>query len=91
MIYRIFSMFGQAFSLGWNFIVDLIEASGMTKAVFIGLIISLNVLIIVFGTLRARSFSGGDKVDSDQQFENDVVKRRYKNGVYREARRRDNS
>lgn len=56
MIYQIFNMFGQAFSAGWNFIVSIVEASGMTKAVFIGLIVTLNVLVIVFGTLRASAF-----------------------------------
>lgn len=92
MIYRIFSMFGQAFSVGWNFIVDLVEASGMTKAVFIGLIVSLNVLVIVFGTLRARAFSGGDKAEDispEEMFERDVERARYRSSVNREARRRD--
>ena len=92
MIYRIFNMFGQAFSVGWNCIVDLVEASGMTKAVFIGLIVSLNVLIIVFGTLRARAFSGGDKaedIDPEELRERDIEKARYRNSIAREAKLRD--
>lgn len=94
MIYQIFNMFGQAFSAGWKCIVDLVEASGMTKPVFIGLIVSLNVLIIVFGTLRARAFSGGDKtedIDPEEMFERDVERVRYRSSVNREARRRDGS
>lgn len=89
MIYRIFNMFGQAFSVGWNFIVDLVEASGMTKAVFIGLIVSLNVLVIVFGTLRARAFSGGDKAEDispEEMFERDVDNARYRMMVNERAR-----
>lgn len=62
MIYSIFNLFGQAFSFGWDTLVSLVEASGMTKPVFIGLLISLLVLSTVFGTLRARAFSGGDQV-----------------------------
>lgn len=62
MIYQIFNLFGQAFSFGWSVIVDLVEASGMTKAVFIGVIITFAVLGTIFGTLRARAFSGGDQV-----------------------------
>ena len=92
MIYSIFNMFGQAFSIGWNCIVDLVEASGMTKAVFIGLIVSLNVLIIVFGTLRARAFSGGDKVediDPEELRERDIERARYRNSIAREAKARD--
>lgn len=82
MIYRIFSMFGQAFNVGWGVIVDIVEAAGMTKAVFIGLLISLIVLGTVFGTLRGRAFSGGDK------FEQDVDHERYRMKVRNEARKR---
>lgn len=89
MIYRIFSMFGQAFSIGWNCIIDLVEASGMTKAVFIGLIVSLNVLIIVFGTFRARAFSGGDKAEDispEEMYERDVERAQYRKAVADEAK-----
>ena len=92
MIYQIFNMFGQAFSAGWKCIVDLVEASGMTKVVFIGLIVSLNVLLIVFGTLRARAFSGGDKaedIDPEELRERDIEKARYRNSINREAKLRD--
>lgn len=82
MIYQIFNMFGQAFSLGWSTICNLVEAAGMTKAVFIGLLISLIVLGTVFGTLRGRAFSGGDK------FEQDVDHERYRMKVRNEARKR---
>lgn len=89
MIYQIFSMFGRAFSFGWDCIVDFVEASGMTKAVFIGLIISLNVLTVVFGTLRARAFSGGDKAEDispEEMFERDVENARYRMMVSERAR-----
>ena len=88
MIYSIFNMFGQAFSFGWNTIVSLVEASGMTKPVFIGLLISLLVLSTVFGTLRARAFSGGDKVDeatAQEMFERDVERAQYRSAVSKEA------
>ena len=92
MIYTIFNMFGQAFSFGWNTIVSFVEASGMTKPVFIGLLISLLVLSTVFGTLRARAFSGGDKledIDPEELRERDIEKARYRNSIAREAKARD--
>lgn len=92
MIYSIFRMFGQAFSAGWDFIVDLVEASGMTKGVFIGLIVSLNVLIIVFGTLRARAFSGGDQaadISPEEMYERDVERAQYRAAVSKEAKWRN--
>ena len=88
MLYQIFNMFGQAFSAGWTMLVDMVEASGMSKAVFIGLIVSLNVLVIVFGTLRARAFSGGDKAEDispEDMFERDVENARYRQAVSKEA------
>ncbi len=92
MIYQIFNMFGQAFSAGWKCIVDLVEASGMTKPVFIGLLVTLNVLLIVFGTLRARAFSGGDRAEPvddlspEEEFTRDVDKARYRMLVSERAR-----
>lgn len=85
-------MIGQAFAVAWDFLVDIVEASGMSKAVFIGLIVSLNVLIVVFGTLRARAFSGGDKVDdvsAEEMFERDVDQARYRQSVSKEAQWRN--
>lgn len=82
MIYSCFRMFGEAFNFGWSTLTDLVEACGMTKAVFIGLLISLLVLGTIFGTIRARAFSGGEK------FEEDVDHERYRMKVRNEARKR---
>lgn len=89
MIYQIFNLFGQAFSFGWSVIVDLVEASGMTKAVFIGVIITFAILGTIFGTLRARAFSGGDKAEDispEEMFERDVDNARYRMMVSERAR-----
>ena len=55
------NLIGQGCHYAWVWLMDLVEASGMTKPVFIGFIISVAVLSVVFGTFRARAFSGGDK------------------------------
>ena len=85
MIYQVFNLFGQGFSFGWSVIVDLVEASGMTKAVFIGLIITFAILGTIFGTLRARAFGGGDQVTEadtrkdEKRFKtNDIARDRFR-------------
>lgn len=55
------NLIGQGCHYAWVWLMDLVEASGMTKPVFIGFIITTAVLATVFGTLRGRAFSGGDK------------------------------
>ena len=47
------NLIGQGCHYAWVWLMDLVEASGMTKPVFIGFIITTAVLATVFGTLRA--------------------------------------
>ena len=44
------NLIGQGCHYAWVWLMDLVEASGMTKPVFIGFIISVAVLSVVFGT-----------------------------------------
>lgn len=62
MIYSIFNMIAQAFSLAWNTVKGIISASGMTFAVFIGFIVTMFIFRMFINGLKHKV--GSESADS---------------------------